>query len=654
MTSTPDATLPRPPAWVSGHVSADDARFLDHLVRELRPSAVIEIGVAAGCSSATILRALVACGPDSRLHSFDLAATCYFATERPVGSAVDEMFPAGRAIWELHLGKTAVDAGAMLSGRDVPLAFIDAAHSHPWPALDLLALVPALAPGAWVALHDVFLARWGMKPVFGPEYLFRFWPGEKRACRGRANIAAIRIPADRAQARAWILSILAEPWHVPIDAALLDALAVPAATTTAVTKPLPGMLGPQLQLRAVAAAARPILIWGAGVAGRACLAQLRARGLAASGFIDRDPAKHASEVDGLCVCSPDTLTLARPRPFVVAASMYASSIEEHLQRQGWEPEADFCRFDIPTAEFVQAGSGPAVVAPPLLGMTTPEEQAYLRELARRHFFGAGEIVDLGCWLGSTTISLASGLAHNPRRRARRVHAYDRFIWYDRWRSSAGDMASTMRQGQSFRAEFESRLGGLRDHVVVNEADLTQTTWNGGPIEILVVDAMKNWRLCSAITRNFFPAVIPGCGLVVHQDFKFWGCPWIHLTMYRLRDLFALEADLAYSGSTVFRLLATPPAARVSPELAPADFPVDEIDAAYAYWRGTLSKPLQVELECARVLALSEAGAVAQARDAFATLLNARLRMAPAFLENIPIRAPGLADLAHTASTRQST
>src|SRR5437016_12760146 len=65
----------------------------------------------------------------------------------------------------------------------------------------------------------------------------------------------------------------------------------------------------------------------------------------------------------------------------------------------------------------------------LRGMTTPEEQAYFEEYARSIYTGAGEIVDLGCWLGSTTMSLARGLADNPSTEARRkkFHAFDRFL-----------------------------------------------------------------------------------------------------------------------------------------------------------------------------------------------------------------------------------
>src|SRR5436853_7107707 len=66
----------------------------------------------------------------------------------------------------------------------------------------------------------------------------------------------------------------------------------------------------------------------------------------------------------------------------------------------------------------------------LIGMTTLEEQAYFEDYARSIYTGAGEIVDLGSWLGSTTISLARGLADNPSVEARRkkIHAFDQFLW----------------------------------------------------------------------------------------------------------------------------------------------------------------------------------------------------------------------------------
>src|ERR1700684_1253803 len=53
---------------------------------------------------------------------------------------------------------------------------------------------------------------------------------------------------------------------------------------------------------------------------------------------------------------------------------------------------------------------------PIFGMIAQSEIEYLRSYARADYSGSGEIVDLGCWLGATTISLSQGLEKNPAAR----------------------------------------------------------------------------------------------------------------------------------------------------------------------------------------------------------------------------------------------
>jgi predicted O-methyltransferase YrrM len=43
------------------------------------------------------------------------------------------------------------------------------------------------------------------------------------------------------------------------------------------------------------------------------------------------------------------------------------------------------------------------------GMTCENELAFLRYYAENKYTGTGEIVDLGCWFGATSIALAQGL-----------------------------------------------------------------------------------------------------------------------------------------------------------------------------------------------------------------------------------------------------
>ena len=197
----------RPPAWVTGGLSTGDAAFLAALVRRVQPWTVLELGVAAGTSSAALLVALDQLPEPSRrtLYSADVRSTCYFDPSYATGAAVAEMYPNPRSRWCLDVdGATARVATARNASawtrRGIDLAFIDADHRHPWPLLDVLHLAPWLRREAWIALHDIALAR--LCPAFqshGAEWLFDAWPWAKRAGTGDAeNIGAIQLPADLA------------------------------------------------------------------------------------------------------------------------------------------------------------------------------------------------------------------------------------------------------------------------------------------------------------------------------------------------------------------------------------------------------------------------------------------------------------------------
>ena len=235
----------RPPPWAQGCISAHDAMFLYDLVRAVRPDRVIEVGVAAGGSTALLLLALADAGialeGQPVLHSFELHPFCYFDRTRPVGSAVAEMVPELAHGVKLHVRGTAAAAAAALRAHPVSLALIDADHRHPCPTADLLTLLPALRPGAWVALHDIALPEiaaaherrtgeqvsWGER---GAQLLFEHWPFEKVRGGGTAdrigarNIGAIRIPIDHAVSVDDLQALIDQPWEVVPDDSSLGAL----------------------------------------------------------------------------------------------------------------------------------------------------------------------------------------------------------------------------------------------------------------------------------------------------------------------------------------------------------------------------------------------------------------------------------------------
>lgn len=227
------------------------------------------------------------------------------------------------------------------------------------------------------------------------------------------------------------------------------------------------------------------------------------------------------------------------------------------------------------------------------GMTSLAERQFLERYAADTYTGCGEIVDLGCWLGSLTIPLLRGLQANTRPEVPRqsVHAYDIFIW-QQWMDPFQQnplIKGRYQAGDSFLPEFLRLVrpydaqGGL----CIYAGDLCRMGWNGKAIELLVVDAMKSWELAGHVVRHFYPFLIPGKSVVFHQDFSHFYEYWIHLIQYRLRAHFTLLTDLPDSAGAVFSY-----ANQIRPELLTAEygdaaFTDVEVEAAFDYSRGII-------------------------------------------------------------------
>jgi hypothetical protein len=255
------------------------------------------------------------------------------------------------------------------------------------------------------------------------------------------------------------------------------------------------------------------------------------------------------------------------------------------------------------------------------GMISTQERAYFYAYARRLFTGRGDMVDLGCWLGATTISLAAGLMANPRARAqsRQVHAFDRFVW-EAWMADTESLGNPpfrldreLRPQASFLDEFRSRTAPWRNRIEVHPGDLTAAVWHGGPIEFLLVDAMKSWGLTNSILRTFLPSLVPGLSILVHQDFAYHKTPWIHLITYRLRDYFQPLYHVPESSSVTFALRRPIPAQLLDEVYSYSSFSPEEADAAMAHSARLVAESSRANILAARVQIHRNQGDLAQAR-----------------------------------------
>ena len=185
-----------------------DSAFLCGLLIEYKPEKVLEVGVAAGYTTAIILGCLEKIGQKYQMHSMDYSEHYYRGNGKmQTGFVAGEYIENNRIIsHQFHLGGTICDYIDDI-GNDIDFLILDTMHSLPGELLDFLVLLPYLRDGAVVCLHDVSLNNrvrgWGFQnatnvlyhSVVGDKLVN--WTNENPDARvAYPNIAAFRINPD--------------------------------------------------------------------------------------------------------------------------------------------------------------------------------------------------------------------------------------------------------------------------------------------------------------------------------------------------------------------------------------------------------------------------------------------------------------------------
>ncbi len=225
------------PEWVTGSLSQADIAFLLHWVMLHTPRHVVEIGTGSGVSTAVICEGLeaVAAANGSRdpytVVTYDVSTRLWFDSSRKVGEAAFAVAsPEALEHVTFRNPATALDAARENGENTVPFVFLDAMHAHPWPTLDLIALLDCLRPGGTVVMHDINLPLlheqfqvWGVKWLYDEVDTVRF------AGQGETpNVGAIMVPADKAGLRRDLLHIIhSHAWEHDVPDDVLLELGVP-------------------------------------------------------------------------------------------------------------------------------------------------------------------------------------------------------------------------------------------------------------------------------------------------------------------------------------------------------------------------------------------------------------------------------------------
>jgi hypothetical protein len=227
-------------------------------------------------------------------------------------------------------------------------------------------------------------------------------------------------------------------------------------------------------------------------------------------------------------------------------------------------------------------------------MLSKMERRLLYSLARDYARGDAAIVDAGCFLGGSTAALLAGVRDRPQQwNGPPLASYDLFR-VEAFTISKFFAETSVRVGDSFRPRFDAHVARFDVPHVVHEGDITKMGWEGGPIDVLFLDVLKSWEINDAVLRDFFPSLIPGRSVIIHQDYGWGDTPWIPITVELLRDSLVL-LDWMEWGSHVFFVERELPAGVLENGVARLDVDVklELIEQAVARAEGWVQGMLEI-------------------------------------------------------------
>lgn len=153
----------------------------------------------------------------------------------------------------------------------------------------------------------------------------------------------------------------------------------------------------------------------------------------------------------------------------------------------------------------------------ILAMTPPSVHDYLAGLGRA-WRGRGVAVEVGCWLGATSLSLLTGLDEA---------GYDLpYHAYDRWRASSEEVSKArcrgleLAEGQDLLPLYLANVGAHSAGVVAHQQDLGESFSFEfpDPVEICVLDAPKTDPLFTSAMDSLLSRAVPGVTVVGLLDY----------------------------------------------------------------------------------------------------------------------------------------
>lgn len=161
------------------------------------------------------------------------------------------------------------------------------------------------------------------------------------------------------------------------------------------------------------------------------------------------------------------------------------------------------------------------------GMITQEEAQYYAWLGE-YYLGLGEVIELGPWLGKSTLSILDGLIASGKFNDHKLHVYEDFVWRASFMNKYVPEQLKRKDGEDFLPVFLQMTSSLGDSIDANaraiqgqswNSHLPLLEWNDKPVELLYVDCGKAFLENEAWFKIFSPFFIPDVTLIVMQDWR---------------------------------------------------------------------------------------------------------------------------------------
>lgn len=182
------------------------------------------------------------------------------------------------------------------------------------------------------------------------------------------------------------------------------------------------------------------------------------------------------------------------------------------------------------------------------------ELSLLYALARRHYSGAGYIVDAGPLLGAPIFALCQGLEANTGLASgemrSRILSYDLFSAHG-YQKFLGDLVPASPTG-TLLPEYLALIVDHLDKLAVHQGDFTAWAWPGEPVEIMLLDLAKSWHLNHHSISQYFPCLIGNKSILTQQDIIHFEESCIFSAMEYFQDRFELLC-MMYGATALYRL-----------------------------------------------------------------------------------------------------